>query len=292
MHSTTLSLPTPADFDYRQTAGSHGWYMLAPFSHDPQSWTLWRVQQLADGALVRLEIREGAAAVEVGVSSAAALKPAQQEEIHALVRRCFSIDWDLSAFYAALDGRPGYEWIAAQRAGRILVCPTVWEDLVKTLFTTNTTWSQTIAMTARFCELGAPWPGGGRAFPTPQQVAALTPEALHEQVRAGYRSAYLHELASRITSGELDVESWYTDEISSEALYQAVRGLKGFGDYAAGTMLRLLGHFDRVAIDTACRAAYKQLTGSETAPDRDIQAYYEPFGRWRGLAAWMDIMRD
>ena len=36
----------------------------------------------------------------------------------------------------------------------MLVSPTVWEDLAKTLLTTNTTWAMTKSMVARLAALG------------------------------------------------------------------------------------------------------------------------------------------
>ena len=195
-------------------------------------------------------------------------------------------------FYTAIREHKGYDFIEAERLGRIMVSPTVWEDLAKTLMTTNTTWSQTIAMVGRLCQLGDAYPDGGHAFPTPQQVASISLNDLSHHIRAGYRASYLSELAQGIVSGAVAVESWYERKIPSDDLYKAVKSLKGFGDYSAGTMLRLLGHFDRLAIDTACRATYKFVTGSQTATDREIRDYYEPFGEWRGLAMWMDVLRS
>jgi hypothetical protein len=71
-----------------------------------------------------------------------------------------------------------------------------------------------------------------------------------------------------------------------------VKALKGFGDYAAGSILKLLGHFDRLATDTECRAVYIDINdGVPAQNDAEIAAYYEPFGQWRGLFQWMDVMR-
>lgn len=147
-------------------------------------------------------------------------------------------------------------------------------------------------MCKRLVTLGDPYPGGGHAFPSAQRVAAMNPDDFNTHIRAGYRSAYLHLLATRIANGEIEVESWRDPELSSADLYKRIRGLKGFGDYAAGNLLRLLGHFDRLATDTVCREVYKNQinNGIPAAHDRDITAYYEQFGRWRGLAQWMDVM--
>jgi hypothetical protein len=36
---------------------------------------------------------------------------------------------------------------------------------------------------------------------------------------------------------------------------------------------------------------FKQRFGVEHTPsDAEIRAYYEPFGQWRGLAQWMDML--
>jgi 3-methyladenine DNA glycosylase/8-oxoguanine DNA glycosylase len=177
-------------------------------------------------------------------------------------------------------------------AGRLLISPTVWEDLAKTLLTTNTTWNVTVQMCRRLATLGDHYDGGGNCFPAPQQIASLTLKDLTDQVRAGYRSAYLYELATAIAEGKISVEEWRNTELTTEELYRRISSLKGFGDYASGSMLKLLGRFDRLGIDTSCREVFKvQLNGGKNASDDEIRAYYEPFGDWRGLVMWMDVMK-
>lgn len=282
-----INIPTPADFSYSATINSHGWLRLAPFSHDDAAGILTRAHRLDDGQPALLRICDG---LEVEVEGVNKLTNPQREQIIRDVRMMFSLDWDLSKFYKAIRKHRQYAWVEKDKAGRMLVTPTVWEDLAKTLLTTNTTWSQTKGMVARLCSLGTEYQPDRFAFPTPQQIAGLSLETLSEKIRAGYRAAYLHELAKRIASGELAPESWR--DLPSADLYKMIKGLLGFGDYAAGTMLRLLGHFDRLAIDTECRAAYKRIHKSETATDAQIRAYYEGFGEWRGLVMWMDVMHE
>ena len=36
----------------------------------------------------------------------------------------------------------------------------------------------------------------------------------------------------------------------------------------------------------------QRYNGGSAASDREIAAYYEPFGVWRGLVVWMDVMRE
>src|SRR5919198_596737 len=81
--------------------------------------------------------------------------------------------------------------------------PTVFEDVVKTICTTNCAWSATERMVGALVEhLGEPAPGApptgpyGRAFPTPEAMADADEAFYREVVRAGYRGAYLRALAT------------------------------------------------------------------------------------------------
>ena len=287
-----ISIPVSPQFDFKQTVLSHGWYMLAPYTLERDTMTLHTLYQGKSGDVLRLSMRQVGASVLVDVTDRDELSTAVHEEISQAVKTMLNIDWDLDAFYQAMRDFEGYDWLEKERKGRILIAPTIWEDLAKVLFTTNTTWAQTIQMSQRLCQLGTPHPTitDAYAFPTPQMIAELEFESLAEQLRAGYRTAYLYELARQITSGQVDVEAWRT--LDSDLLYKQVKSLKGYGDYAAGTMLRMLGHFDKLAIDSACREMYATLhNNGEKGDDKAIKAQYETFGQWKGLVMWMNIMR-
>ena len=292
MTKARIVIPTAPQFDFRATALSHGWLMLAPYSWDDETGILSYVYQSEAGAVQRLRLSEAAGGVQVDLPDCQALTPRLESELTAAAGRMLNIDWDLGAFYAAMRAHAGYEWLEKERRGRILICPSLWEDLAKVLLTTNCNWAQTVNMTGRLCRLGAAHPtvDGCCAFPTPQRIAAMEFDEMAAAVGAGYRNATLYELAGRIASGEVDLNAWLT--LESDALHKAVKSLKGFGDYAAGTILRMLGHFDRIAIDTAAHAMFAaRHNGGVKGSGRDIQAHYEKFGIWRGLVMWMDVMR-
>lgn len=287
---TSFVLETPADFRYLPTLLSHGWCVLHPFGYSEPD-TLHRVQQLSDGTITAFDVREISGVLTVTTHEN--VTPEQQQEIGAVMARVLSFDHDLTPFYAAVRDLPEYDWIAAAGAGRMLVSPTVWEDLAKTLLTTNTTWTMTKGMVARLVTLGTPAGRNRHVFPTPEQIAVYDPQTLNQQVRAGYRGAYLHELATAIASGQIDPETFRDPSLSSAEVYKALKRIKGFGDYAAGAMMRLLMRFDQLGLDSVCRTMYaKRFNGGSPASDREIAAYYDAFGEWRGLAVWMDVMRE
>ena len=60
-----------------------------------------------------------------------------------VIRHMLRLDEDFSPFYLVAAADPALEWAAAG-AGRMLRSPTVFEDLVKTICTTNCTWSATV----------------------------------------------------------------------------------------------------------------------------------------------------
>jgi 3-methyladenine DNA glycosylase/8-oxoguanine DNA glycosylase len=72
-----------------------------------------------------------------------------------------------------------------------------------------------------------------------------------------------------------------------------IKGVKGVGDYAAENLLKLLGRYDGLALDSWTRARFYQLRNNgRQANDKKIARYYSRFNEWRGLALWCDVTRD
>ena len=281
-----LTIKTPSDFDFSATLYSHGWYQLAPNKIEEGTGKLTRPYQLTNGRLVQLcIIGSKSRSILVEVKGQSIISSRDRNLIMQAVRQLFNLGQNLKPFYAQMSKTDGYEWISEKKVARLLASPTVWEDLVKTLLTTNTSWSNTLKMSERLSALDP-----NAIFPSAEQLAQFSEDDLGEKAGLGYRNQYLYQLVQRVVSGELNVESWR--ELSSPDLYKAIIGLQGFGDYAAGTVLRLLGHFDKLAIDSVVRKAYEQITGQAPESDTDIRTYYDDFGDWRGLVLWMDCIRD
>ena len=292
MSAAGFFIATAPQFNFRRTVLSHGWRMLPPFAWDGDRWTLSYAYLRSAGNLLRLEMRAVAGGLYVRSPDCPAPPPDLARELRGVVKTMLNLDWDLSDFYAAMAAHAGYDWLEAERGGRILIAPSLWEDLAKTLLTTNCSWAQTTTMCRQLCRLGEPHPivADCFAFPTAERIAAMSFDDFAGTARAGYRSAYLHELARKVAGGAIDLDAW--PALDGDGLFQAVKSLKGFGDYAAGTIARMYGHFERIAIDTACHAMFAERhNGGVKGGAKDIQAHYERFGTWRGLVAWMDIMR-
>lgn len=311
---------TPLPFDLDLTVRSHGFYDLAPWSYRPGGGPLARPLLLASGRAVAVQIaaRGGAAGgLALKIVAEGRLSGAEAREARAQVRTCLSLDEDLSPFHARLRelererpargassradvprGRraalPRLSWAVERGAGRLLRSPTVFEDAVKTLCTTNCSWALTRVMARNLVEsLGAPAPLGGRTFPSPAALAERPERFFRDVVRAGYRAGALRWLAREVASGALEVERWRDSALGTEELADRIRQLPGFGPYATEHLLRLLGRYDHLALDSWTRAKLARVRGTRRPPaDRTIRRWYAPYGRFAGLAMWLEVTAD
>jgi N-glycosylase/DNA lyase len=274
---------------------SHGWRTLLPFESDEAGSRITRVVVPGgDDAPVTVHITSLDGALQVKLARRKLGKRAVAR-VTRDVRHMLRLDDELSVFYAAVADDPDFGWIAREGAGRLLRSPTVYEDLVKTICTTNCSWALTTKMVEGLVNnLGEAAPEDGRrSFPTPAAMAAAPESFYRDIMRAGYRASYFRELAGRVASGELDVESWMTSELSTAELKRDMKRVKGVGEYAADNLLKLLGRYDCLALDSWVRATFSRLHNKgRTADDRKIARHYARFRDWRGLALWCDMTRD
>ena len=142
--------------DLRRTIASHGVADLPPNRIDEDARSLEVTLRLGRAGATTIRIsagRKGHAEVEVLAGRA----PAAQ--IRAAAAHVLRLDEDLSPFYAAAKADPDLAW-AAQGAGRMIRSPTVFEEVVKTICTTNCTWSATVRMVSALVgSLGEPAAG-------------------------------------------------------------------------------------------------------------------------------------
>ena len=287
-----IVIPVTRNFNFRRTVMSHGWCELLPFSFAAKTWTLTRVLDLDESAPVTVKIRGTARAIKI--KAARRLSQKNVARVVRDVRHMFRLDDDVASFYELVSGDSEFAWIPAQGAGRLLRSPTVFEDLVKMICTTNCSWALTDKMVNGLVNyLGRESPDGRRTFPTPQAMALMPLKFYRDEIRAGYRAPYFKELADRVASGSLDVEQWLGSELPTTALKKEIKQVKGAGDYAAENLLKLLGRYDGLALDSWTRAKFAKVRNKgRPANDKKIARFYSRFNSWRGLALWCDLTRD
>jgi N-glycosylase/DNA lyase len=283
-------VPVPADFAFDRTVRSHGWFDLPPFRYDRAARLLSFGFVARAGATISVEVRAlGGDGGGVTVTSSAA-----RAEAAAVVRSVLRLDENLASARAVLAGAPALLGCVEAGGGRILRAPSAFEDTAKMLCTINCSWSLTRLMVTRMVEAAGPAaPDGTRAFPTAPLLARRPLRFFKDVVRAGYRAPYLKELAERVTDGELDLEGLRDPSMPGEAAYERLRSIKGIGPYAADNLMRLLGHHDRLGLDSWCRARYLKLYPNtrRAGVDAAIARRYRAFAPYRGLAMWLDLTR-
>jgi N-glycosylase/DNA lyase len=278
--------------DFARTIVSHGVAELPPNRVELEAATLETTLPVPRGART---VRITASGAKLRIDAVAGRVTTQvREALTKTVARMFRLDEDLSAFYAAVSQDAELAW-SAQGAGRMLRAPTVFEDVIKTICTTNTAWSGTRKMTRALVDnLGVQAPGGGHAFPTPEAMAEADVTFYRDVVRAGYRGPYLKTLATDVAAGTIDLEELNDPELPDEEAAARLLALPGVGPYAAAhVMLTSLGRYSRLVLDSWTRPTYGKLSGARgVLKDATIERRFKRYGDWAGLAFWLYLTRS
>ena len=281
----TLSARPP--FNFFSVINSHGWRQLAPFSYDESTNTLSYILRLSNGRVIELKFRAGTEGVAVETEK---LDKPERREVMDKVTWMFGLNMDFSLFYKASRIEPKLIHAKKLARGRVLRSPTLFEDVIKTILTTNTLWAATKNMTLKLVnELGEPLPEdlSRRAFPTPEAVAASSPEFLKEKIRVGYRAPAIHQLAVRVASGKFDLESLKTSDLPTLELRKELLTINGVGPYAAANLLMILGKHDFIPIDSyALKMVSNEWYGGEAISAKEVEKRFERWGEFKGLAFW------
>jgi N-glycosylase/DNA lyase len=281
--------------DFARTLLSHGVADLPPNEIAPDGTLLrtvltageraWLVELTADGAgRARLRAPAGATAPPI----------AHRPALVAQIRHMLRLDEDMSAFYVVAAADPALAWAAAG-AGRMMRSPTVFEDLVKTICTTNCAWSATVRMVSALVgKLGTSAVGARerRAFPAPATVANAGDAFFRDVARAGYRGPYLRELADSVASGRLDLEALRDPVLPDAEVTDRLLQVAGVGPYATAHMMMLLGRYRPLILDSWTRPTYRRVSGRPRITDKGIERAFRRYREFAGLAFWLTVTQD
>lgn len=279
--------------DFVRTVLSHGVADLPPNVVAPDGSHLETALRVGERAWSIRLVPNGPALARIEATGRVPPVPVRPE-LERQVRHMFRLDEDLSPFYLAAAAEPTLAWVAVG-AGRMLRSPTVFEDLVKTICTTNCTWSATVRMvSAIVSELGIPAAGAAerRAFPSPATLAEADDTFFRDVAKAGYRGPYLRTIATEIADGRLDVEALADPARSDEDVADVLLALPGVGPYATAHMMMLLGRYRRLILDSWTRPTYRRLAGRPRITDKGIERAFRRYREFAGLAFWLTLTED
>ena len=287
-----LRLQLPHHFSLAHAVCSYGYFVLAPnywqpsTSDDPNRGRLHRMLCVAD-VTIPVVIRQSRSGSELIIDCQGTVPRKLHRGIKAQVSRMLHLDECFDAW------RSIHPQAWAANFTRIFRSPTLFEDMIKTITSCNVSWPNTIRMNRQLCREY----GSGGSFPGPIDLASEETEKLKNRVSVGYRAERIIRLARDIVEGRIDL-SWYesTDRCSEE-LYDSLRGIYGFGDYAASNVLQLLGRYDRLPIDSEVIRHFKTHHPKyANKPTKQIAEaatkFYGRYDPYQFMAYWFDLWQD
>jgi len=291
-----LLISTPENFSFKSTVYSHGWADLLPFCINKNPFSLsYSIYTQSDNVLpVKISSpNDKQLRVEVLKDNS----ELDKEYIISTIRRIFRLDEDYAEFYEMAEATDKFAWVNKYRAGRMLRCENLWEDMVKMLCTTNCTWRLTQIMTENLVQkLGKAVENKGdrfKSFPNAETIALKSENFLRSEIKMGYRAPYLLGLAKSVTNNEINLFDFENTQIPTPDLYKKLKSIKGFGDYAVSNLLKLLGRYDYLGADSWSRQKFaEKYTKGKKCDDKKIEKFYKKFGEWAGLFFWMDVSEE
>jgi len=241
-----------------------------------------------DGEVVDLEIRSRRDKLQVTAGGTPADQPAGgRRSLTPRLTRMFQLHVDTSEFLALARQSPAHAWAVEARFGRLLCGSTLFEDIVKIIATTNTTWAQTkrmVELLAQKC--GRKSPKGHFAFPSAEEVARFTEDELRRDCRLGYRARAI----SQLVRGGFDLARISDPSQTTEELFESYKTLPGIGPYGAAHLLAMDGRHDFIAVDTEFRRFVRETYHrGRKVSDKTMLRRYAKWGRWKYLAYWSEL---
>jgi 3-methyladenine DNA glycosylase/8-oxoguanine DNA glycosylase len=261
--------------DLALTVAAHGWYELAPWQWDPRAKTLSRAERLSGGRQADVQVVQIAPnRFKVRASGKGRLRRGDLELLRTRVSRWFSLEWDpADALAIARRIDPAIYRFIRRGGGRLLRSSTFFEDVIKTICTTNASWGYTVKMVAALTTKL-----GDGCWPLPAEIAEASEEFLRNELRVGYRAKPLRAAAQFFLRENLiDQHGAATFATIDRATLLRVPGI---GPYAAAHILMLEHVFDEIPVDSGVTAYCADAHG---LPADQIQAFFEPWGRHRFL---------
>jgi len=203
------------------------------------------------------------------------------------LERMLGLKVDLSSFYkmAAADNVIG-PLVARFRGVKPPRFPTVFESLLNAVANQQLSLESGLSLLNRLGAIHGRTTSTGRtslhAFPRPQDLAGLEPQALHNLGFSRRKSATIIELAQSVVAGRLDLEGF--ERLADDEVVARLTSLSGIGRWSAEyVLLRGLGRLHVFpADDVGARNNLARWLRLE--PPLDYRAVARAVARWQPYA--------
>lgn len=298
MAATTIRIKESPPFDFYSVIESHGWVDLLPNVFYSEKKSFSRIEELSSGKVIQIEISAdkngGDGNVSIEISHKGKLAKSEIIEVRAKVEHMLRMDEDFSEFYD-LCKQKGKPWSGlAQGKGRLLRSPDLFEDIVKVICTTNIQWGGTKRMVKELVTVyGKPYALDPelKTFPKLEAIAEIPFSEFQSSLRLGYRANYIHTLALEMAKDPSSYRYLTDRKMSSSEVKKELLAIKGVGNYAAASILMLLGRYDEIPVDSVFRQLMRDKYYKESDYKlEDALSIYDDWNQWKYLAYWFDLL--
>jgi 3-methyladenine DNA glycosylase/8-oxoguanine DNA glycosylase len=273
---------TSPSFGFDDLVLAHGWVNLAPFSWEADRRILRTVIKQDNSKHVSVAIsvraRGDRSIISARIPDEKALNSRSRMLFRKTIRRVLCLDLDFTEFHRMAVRAPELCFAARRKLGPMLRSATAFEDLVKTVCTTNCDWRNTKNMCIRLCELGS------SSFPTPEMILKLSPDELSRRVPLGYRTETIRTIARLTLDGKLPLDKWASDATCAR-IKKALREIPGVGTYCINHMLVLLGYYADIPVDCEVLKYLRDTHfGGKPVSAKIAVEPFDKYGEWKFLA--------
>ncbi len=261
------------------TVKSHGWVNLPPFIWDEQKKRLHRHENM-NGKQVELVLSQKNERIMCSCYSSSVLSKSDKSLLRERFLYMMGHEIKLDGFISlakTLD--PQIYKLANRGWARFLRGTSLFEDVVKTLFTTNASWQFTQLMCRRLlkeCPRQDQTTQNSLFFPSFEEISEISVSVLEKKCKLGYRAQYLKNVARAFMEND-SFAGWSTSEVLSY-----LKGVKGLGEYSINHIGMLLGKYDQIPVDSEVRGYFRQVGRPENR--EFIYSHYQNWHPYEFLA--------
>jgi len=190
----------------------------------------------------------------------------------------FWLESDFSELWDLCRGSAELGYVSRRRCGGMLRSPTVFEDIIKTICTTNCDWRNTKRMCESLCALH------DGAFPDATTLVRIPAAKLRSQTSMGYRVRTVKTVARQWVNGKLPIDEWARagDYLR---IRESLGRIWGIGDYSINHILVLLGDFSQIPVDSEVLQYLRQAHfGGAQVDGKAAVLPFQRFGKYQYIA--------
>ena len=220
--------------EYLTILKSHGWFDLAPFRLDRNTLSLGLTlkDQTEDGEFI-ISVEEMGVFCEVVHGN--------DMNVVSIAEKCLSLDIDLSEFYEVISADEKYTWIIDGGFGRYLRSPTLYEDCVKIVATTNTSWKNTKMIIDNLIDNYGDIINSTKIFPDPSILASIPEQELKAKTKCGYRASSFQDIAKNAINEPTFFLGDDWKGFQSKDFFDRLLKIRGMGPGSASYLCRIYG---------------------------------------------------